>query len=288
MKRALLISIAFLSSAALAQNVFKLYTAPTFKVEAGGIEIAYKIFGTGDPILLVAGYGAPLESWDPFMIEDLAKNYTVIVFDNRGVGSSTTSAATPSIPLFASDAANLVKALQLKKVNIMGWSMGGYIAQEFALNYPEMTEKLILLSTDCGGENSIPPSSRAISLLQSMNDPKIFIEVLFPDDWAKLHPEVTSRFTDQKSFDGNDSNSGIIDQYEAVGSWEGTYDRLKQLKPDTLIITGTDDIIVSEKNSLIMASQITGSWLIRLKDGGHGAIYQFPGKIAAILNAFLK
>jgi len=258
------------------------------KVQVGSIEMAYKVFGKGAPLLMIAGYGSPLESWDPYVVSALSKEFTVIVFDNRGIGRSTTSDATPSLELYARDAADLVRTIGYEKVSVMGWSMGGYIAQEFALNYPELTDKLVLLSTSCGGSESIPPSDEAVSMLQNMGDPKVLLKVLFPDDWTLAHPEVTARFTGASNQETTGDQGGISDQYIAVGSWRGTYERLGSIESDTLIIAGTDDIIVPEKNSLILAEAIEDSWLARLKDGGHGAIYQFPERIANLLIAFLK
>lgn len=288
MKRSILSVIALLSASIFAQDVPELYSAPVMRTQVGAIEMAYKVFGKGAPLLMIAGYGSPLESWDPFVVSALSKEFTVIVFDNRGIGRSSTSDETPSVELFARDAADLVRTIGYEKVSVMGWSMGGYIAQEFALNYPELTDKLVLLSTSCGGSESIPPSDEAVSMLQNMGDHKVLLKVLFPDDWTLAHPEVAARFTDSSNQETTGDQRGISDQYTAVGSWSGTFDRLKSIELDTLIIAGTDDIIVPEENSLILAEAIEGSWLARLKDGGHGAIYQFPERIANLLIAFLK
>lgn len=288
MKNSVLAVIALLSTSLFAQDVPELYSAPVKKVQVGEIEMAYKVFGKGSPLLMIAGYGSPLESWDPYVVSALSKEFTVIVFDNRGIGRSTTSNATPSIELFAKDAADLVRTIGFEKVSVMGWSMGGYIAQEFALKYPELTGKLILLSTSCGGSESIPPSDEAISMLQNMGDPEVLLKVLFLTDWTLAHLEVAARFTGSSSQEESEDQRGISDQYTAAGSWSGTFERLKSIESDTIIITGTDDIIVPAKNSLILAEAIEGSWLVRLNNGGHGAIYQFPEKIAGLLIAFLK
>ena len=118
-------------------------------------------------------------------------------------------------------------------------------------------------------------------------------ENLMPSWLAGLrrdHPEVAARFTAASGQDGaGDQNQrGIADQYVAVGNWSGTCERLKSIESDTMIIAGTEDIILPVKNSLILAEAIEGSWLVRLKDGGHGAIYQFPERIADLLITFLK
>ena len=288
MKKSVLSLITLLSASLFAQGIPELYSAPVKKAQVGAIEMAYKVFGKGDPLLMIAGYGSPLESWDPYVVSALSKDFTIIVFDNRGIGRSTTSNEAPSIELFAEDAAGLVRTLGFEKVNVMGWSMGGYVAQEFALNYPELIDKLVLLSTSCGGSNSVSPSDEAISMLQNMSDPQVLLKVLFPADWTQAHPEVEARFATGSDQGGSADQKGITDQYVAVGNWKGTFESLKSIECDTLIITGTEDIIVPAENSLILAEAIGGSWLVRLKDGGHGAIYQFPERIADLLIAFLK
>ncbi|WP_103134911.1 alpha/beta fold hydrolase [Mesotoga sp. B105.6.4] len=288
MKNSVLAVIALLSASLFAQDVPELYSAPVKKVQVGDKRMAYKVFGKGSPLLMIAGYGSPLESWDPYVVSALSKEFTVIVFDNRGIGRSTTSNATPSIELFAKDAADLVRTIGFEKVSVMGWSMGGYIAQEFALKYPELTGKLILLSTSCGGSESIPPSDEKISMLQNMGDPEVLLKVLFLTDWTLAHLEVAARFTGSSSQEESGDQRGISDQYTAAGSWSGTFERLKSIESETIIITGTDDIIVPAKNSLILAEAIENSWLVRLNNGRHGAIYQFPEKIAGLLIAFLK
>ncbi|HPX22479.1 MAG TPA: alpha/beta hydrolase [Mesotoga sp.] len=290
MKKSIISVITLLSASLFAQGVPELYSAPVKKAQVGAIEVAYKVFGSGAPLLMIAGYGSPLESWDPYVVSALSKEFTVIVFDNRGIGRSTTSDEAPSIELFAKDAADLVRTIGFEKVSLVGWSMGGYIAQEFALNYPELTDKLVLLSTSCGGDESVPPSDEAVSMLQNMGDPQVLLKVLFPADWTLAHPEVAARFTAASGQDGaGDQNQrGIADQYVAVGNWSGTCERLKSIESDTMIIAGTEDIILPVKNSLILAEAIEGSWLVRLKDGGHGAIYQFPERIADLLITFLK
>ena len=109
-------------------NTPNIQDIPAKKVRVGDIDIAYKTFGKGDPILLINGYSFTMDSWDPTLLETLASNHTVIVFDNRGIGNTTSGSEQKfSISLFANDTAGLLEALNIKKADVLSWSMGGRI-----------------------------------------------------------------------------------------------------------------------------------------------------------------
>ena len=140
-------------------NTPNIQDIPTKKVDVGDIDIAYKTFGKGDPILLINGYSFTMDSWDSTLLGTLASNHTVIVFDNRGIGNTTAgSEQKVSIGLFANDTAGLLEALNIKKADVLAWSLGGRIAQELTLNYPDKVGKLILYAIGCGGKGSVPQS----------------------------------------------------------------------------------------------------------------------------------
>ena len=110
-------------------NTLNIQDIPAKKVRVGDIDIAYKTFGKGEPILLINGYSFPMDSWDSTLLETLASNHTVIVFDNRGIGNTTSgSELTSSISLFANDTTGLLDALNIQKADVLSWSMGGRIA----------------------------------------------------------------------------------------------------------------------------------------------------------------
>jgi pimeloyl-ACP methyl ester carboxylesterase len=124
---------------------------PVKNVHVGDIDIAYKTFGKGDPILLINGYSQPMDNWDPTLLERLASNHTVIIFDNRGIGNTTSGEKRFSIVQFANDTASLLDVLEIKQIDVLGYSMGGIIAQELALNHPDRVGKLIIYASTCGG-----------------------------------------------------------------------------------------------------------------------------------------
>lgn len=118
---------------------------PIKKVHVGDIDIAYKVFGKGDPILLLSGSGSVMDTWSPTILNDLSSNHTVIIFDHRGVGNTTTGTKPFSIIQFANDTAGLLDALKIQKADIFGYSMGTFVAQELTVMHPQKVTGLYLL-----------------------------------------------------------------------------------------------------------------------------------------------
>ena len=140
----------------------------TKKVHVGDIDINYKMFGKGQPLLLINGFSAPLEFWDPTLLMNLAYNHTVIPFDNRGIGNSTVGHKNFTIAQFANDTSSLMDALSIKKPDVIGWSMGGMIAQELALNHPDKVDKLVIYGSSCGGKESKQPSPNVTRAFENL------------------------------------------------------------------------------------------------------------------------
>ena len=130
------------------------------KVRVGDIDIAYKIFGKGEPLLLIPGFSMTMDMWDPIGLEKLSSNHTIIISDIRGIGKTTAGSnkTPPSIQLFANDTAGLIDALGIRKpVDILGLSMGGFIAQELTFLHPDKVNRLKIYSSTCGGKETLPP-----------------------------------------------------------------------------------------------------------------------------------
>src|ERR1051325_2766166 len=130
----------------------------TKMVKVNDIDVAYKLFGKGEPLFLIPGFSMTMDMWDPIVLHLLSSNHTIIIFDNRGIGNTTAGNKTPSIPQFANDTAALIDVLGIKKpVDILGLSMGGFIAQELAVLHPEKVNRLVIHASSCGGKESLPP-----------------------------------------------------------------------------------------------------------------------------------
>jgi pimeloyl-ACP methyl ester carboxylesterase len=266
------------------------------KVKVDDINIGYKIFGkSGPPLLLIMGFGGTMNNWDPIMIKKLSLNHTVIVFDNRGVGSTELGNKNFSISQFAKDTVGLINALHINKTDVMGFSMGGFIAQEIALNNPEKINKLVIYASNCGGRESTPPTPELSKLVQ--NTSKSMQEILdgvtaliFPKEWSIQNPQVIETIKEGYKIPPVISMDTIQKQGIASSYWynAGVCNQLEKITIPTLIVVGTKDILTPKANSLIMTEKIPDAWLVQIKNGGHGVMYQYPNKFTSIVQAFLE
>lgn len=262
----------------------------TKRVWVGDIEIAYKMFGVGSPILLIAGFATPMDFWDPTLLQRLSSGHTVILFDNRGIGNTTSGEKTFSIEQFANDTAGLLDALKLKKVDVMGWNMGGMIAQELAITYPDKVDKLIIYASTCGGKESILPSTEvqkvaATTSTNTLEKLQKFLPLLFPDTWRTNNPNYLERLP--RTTEVIPSSTFNL-QTEAILNWEGVCNKIYTIRQPTLIVVGLNDIVTPPANSLLIMKRIQGSWLTQIKDGGHGLMFQSPEIFSKILQTFLS
>jgi pimeloyl-ACP methyl ester carboxylesterase len=263
---------------------------PMKTVQVDDIQIAYKEFGRGYPLVLIMGYSGTMDIWDAVMLKDLSRNFRVIIFDNRGMGGSTATDKEFTIELFAQDTAHFMDALGLKRSHVLGYSMGTGIAQELALQYPEKVNKLILYAADCGGSEAIPPLPEVMRQLTDTSGPaeereERLIKLMLPEKWLKDTPDYRKLLPRVKE---TSSMANIDRQTKAMEDWKGCCSRLPMIVQDTLLIAGTDDVLTPPGNSLMMVQQIPRAWLVQLDGGGHGVMYQRPRQFARILVTFLE
>lgn len=272
-------------------NSLNIQDIPTKKIHVGDIDIAYKIFGKGDPILLINGYSFTMDSWDSTLLETLASNHTVIVFDNRGIGNTTSGSEQKfSILLFTNDTAGLLEALNIKKADVLAWSMGSRISQELTLNYPDRVGKLILHAIGCGGEGSVPQSQEVrnefINGTGTAEDRIArLVPLFFPQEWRNENPNYLENIPKTTEIILNQT---LNKQIETAANAPSTCDRLKNITQPTLVIVGTDDAAIPAPNSLRMAELIPRAWFVQINGGGHGLMYQYPEQFSSIVETFLK
>jgi len=273
-----------------------IYNFPTRKIRVGDIDIGYKIFGKGDPILLITGAnGVRMDVWDPVLLRELASNNTVIIFDNRGVGNTTSGSKLFSIKQFANDTSGLLNALNVKKpVNVLGWSMGAFIAQELAILHPDKVNKLILYGSSCSGKQSVPPGPKVttfftknVTRITSNGNARFeaSASLLFPRTWIKENPNYLQYLPKSKE---STSIQTILGQIRAMSIWTDSCNQLSRITKPTLVIDGASDIITPSANSLLIAEKIPGAWLIRINGAGHGLMYQYPQRFSNIVKTFLE
>ena len=258
-------------------------------VQVGDIEIAYKMSGKGDPILLVSGGSADKNAWDPSFISDLSSNHTVIVFDNRGVGNTTIGSKPYTIEQLANDTAGLLDALKIQNANVLGYSLGSYVAQQLTITNPEKVSRLILAGASCGGKDGMPKPPEFLRLQAEIVD-KISNNVTISqeENIALTTASEGQGFFASISPEAQDGQQNIGLRWEAT-NWNGACDELAKLAKPTLVITGTDDNQYQpHENSLTIAGKIPGAWLVQIQNAGHAVMDQYPDEINKILQTFLS
>jgi pimeloyl-ACP methyl ester carboxylesterase len=290
----------FTDSSANIQNI------PVKQVHVEDIDIAYKMLGKGDPILLVSGGSADMNAWDPSFINDLSSNHTVIVFDNRGVGNTTIGSQPYTIEQLANDTAGLVDALRIQNANVLGYSLGSYIAQQVAITYPEKVNRLVLVSSSCGGKDSTPKPLEFLNLQSeivnkisnnisiSQEEMRSLVSATLGAGWISLHPESLENTSEGRdpfatiSPKAQEGRANVGHSWEAT-NWNGVCDELARVAKPTLVITGTDDNQYQpHENSLVIAGKIPGAWLVQIENAGHAVVDQYPAEISKILQTFLS
>jgi pimeloyl-ACP methyl ester carboxylesterase len=274
--------------------------AQTEHIQVGDINIAYKRFGQGKPILFISGTSQTKDAWDPTLLLELAAtNHTVIVFDNRGIGETTVGTKPFSIEQFANDTAGLLDALHIEKTDVFGASLGSFVAQELTLNYPQKVDRLILHAGFCGSNETIYPSGEAAEtimtlasaqVLQNMTAEEqamILAQIMFPPEWLEEHPEILN--TVIQLAPSRSATPEIIQQQGlASGTWKGSCDRLSSITQRTLLIVGDQDLLAPPANSVMMAQRIPHSWLVIIEGTGHGMMWQVPREFSSIIQTFLE
>lgn len=258
------------------------------KAAVDDIEVACKSWGEGEPLLLLMGLSGTLDLWEPRVLERLSSAYRVVVFDFRGMGETTTGTKEFTIAQFAEDTVGLMKALGIERAHILGWSMGGDVALQLAVAFPERVDKLVVYAGDCGGEERVI-TQEVIDEVRKLADPEVppwdFFGILFPPKWMEENTDFIKTFPipqEQSSYEN------IRMQGEAYLKWEGCYGRLKDIARPTLVITGTEDISTPYGNAIILANAIPASWLMRFEGAGHGLMYQYPDEFSQVVMDFLK
>ena len=274
-----LLSLVFLPAVALALS--------PESARAGDISIAWGKRGSGQPLLLIAGYGTTHLIWEEATLDRLAERYRVIVFDHRGMGDTDSGTAEFSIRQFAEDAHGLLRALGIEKCRVLGWSMGSLVAQELALAYPESIERLVLYASYTDWSN--PPSRETIRLLSDESGTPEergmrWVQTLFPAKWLAANGRRVEEIFMRPL--GKTPGESVALQQEAIEKWEGSRDRLGRIGTPTLLLCGKEDALTPPENSLLMAGLLPHATLRILPGMGHGLMFQDPETFCSIVLEF--
>lgn len=270
-------------------------TAATQFIETGGTKYAYRVLGTQSdtPLILLSSLGSSMDDWDPAITNGLAQKHKVIIFDNKGVGSST--GKTPnSIADMAKDAVSFIKAMGYSKVNLAGFSMGSFIIQQIALTEPTLVNKIILTGTGPKGSEGLINLPSLLAATANLSAEDAFLYFGFTKSTKSKNAGKLSYQRIQKRNINRDlslsSESGTA-QLEAVLAWAQPYpnalNELKTITQPTLIVQGQNDIPVPAVNAVNMSQNIPKANLVIYPDAGHAAIFQNPDLFVQQASGFI-
>lgn len=257
-----------------------------------GINIDYKVEGRGEPLIMIIGLGSDQSNWR-LQRGLFKKYYRIITFDNRGWGKSDRPAGPYTIKMMADDTIGLMDQLHIKKAHILGVSMGGMIAQELAITYPERVDKLVLACTFTQRNETSGFSSEIDKAIEdykrSSHDEmsirrlaSVFIDLSFNKSFYRIFflpiMKIAIRFS---------ALNGFVEQLEAVLEYNEV-DRIEMIKASTLVITGTNDRVIKPISSEVIAKLIPKAKLVKVEGGSHGFSGEMSGEFNREVLDFLK
>jgi pimeloyl-ACP methyl ester carboxylesterase len=261
------------------------------KQQVGDIKIYYEVHGEGaQTLVMVRGLGSNLLSWYEQM-PDLTKHFRCVVFDNRGAGRTDKPDEPYSIIQMAGDTAGLMEALGIKRCALLGISMGGGVALEFVLNYPESLSCLILGCTSCGGSEAKQPAAEITDAIlagtgATPEQEKLQLKALFCDETSEKRPDVIEKHN-RIRLQYEIPAFALARQVQAILASEGTSTRLGQIHIPTMVITGRDDRLVPPENSHLLAERIPGAILKEIS-GGHQFMEEYPKEFNRAVIEFVR
>jgi pimeloyl-ACP methyl ester carboxylesterase len=265
------------------------------KLTANGITIAYESEGSGPPLVLVAGLGYSRWMWHK-MVPGLAKNFQVLSYDNRGVGETDKPAGPYNARLLAEDLACLLEELGIGETAVFGHSMGGFVAQAFALAYPEKVSKLILSATNFGGPRHVPVTQEALAvLMDTSSDPLIRLRngilISCAEGFAQRQPAVVDEWLTYRANHpidpaGYQAQMGVgLSLMSEAACFEH---KLSAITAPTLILSGAEDKVVPPANVDLLAKAIPQAETAVIDQAGHFFPFEQPETAVAIVTNFLQ
>ncbi len=263
---------------------------PVGEIEVEGRRLAWRTVGRGPELLLINGYGATSNDWDPTFLVRLARSNRVICPDNRGIGESELGEDGLTIDGMAADLEALLDGLGIDSLPVVGWSMGGFVAQQLALRSPDRVATLTLIASDPGAPEAVPPAPEVWSrLIDHSGTPRAqatrLISLLFP---PHLATEIDSQFGEVVAAARAELlPRALAAQEAAMEAWHGR----DQPRPDraavppTLIVHGSDDVVIPAANADLLARRWPGAQVELFEGCAHAVMAQEPQRVAAAIRA---
>jgi pimeloyl-ACP methyl ester carboxylesterase len=270
-------------------------TAPNLSIDIGDTALAYRDLGPrgGVPVVLLNHWGAVLDNFDPRIVDGLASRHRVIATDYRGIGGSGGTAPL-TVDEMARDAIALIRALGFEQVNLFGFSLGGFVAQDIALKAPGLVRKLILTGTGpAGGKDIDKVGAVSQPLIQKGmsegKDPKFFLFFTSSDTGRQAAGDFLSRLQERKANRDKEATPEVfLRQLQAIEAWgrQAPQD-LGSIRIPVLVANGDQDVMVPTENSHDLARRIPNAQLVIYEDAGHGGIFQNHADFVSKALAFL-
>ena len=273
-------------------------TAPTQFVDAAGVSFAYRRFGKpgGVPLVFNMHFTGTMDHWDPLVTDGLAANREVILFDNAGVSRSSGEVPVTAEAM-AANAAAFIKALGLLEVDVLGFSLGGMVSQALALLEPSLVRRLVLVGTGPrGGEGmaTLTPEAQSVFGATYASPDEVWLGAFFtPTEASQAAGRAfLKRFRLRKEDRDPETGEKVAEaQLRAIDNWGAPrpdgYDYLRGITQPTLVINGSNDVLVYSVNSLILQQNLPNAQLILYPDSNHGSQYQYPALFVADVARFL-
>lgn len=286
-------------TSAASQEAARPALSPVRHVFVGDMSVGYRIGGQGPPIVMIIGRSATMAEWDPRLLDRLLRSHRVIVFDNRGVATTDDpSKATMTIGQLARDTLGLMTQLRIERADVLGWSMGGMIAQQVALDAPGRVVKLVLCSTTPGGSHARRPSLRIQKILKNPDlSATTLLTLSFPPARAGVRSAVANGLAvavqpDLLPDSFTISSATRAHQEEAAARWNsprgGDYDELPSIRARTLVLWGRLDEVEPTYNDRLIVSRVPRAIGQSFAKGGHAFLFQYPVAVAKVINRFLR
>ena len=271
-----------------------LETTPTEFVEAAGTRFAYRRLGKrdGTPLICLQHFSGTMDTWDPAVVNALAKDRPVIVFDNTGLGKS--GGKTPdSVAQMAADAQSFISALGFTKIDLLGYSLGGMVAQILAAEHRALVRKVLLVGTaPRGGEEHLMEVLKEAQLHKEAPDPRLPL-FFTPSATSQAAGLAFLKRANARTVDRDpDSGEAIMaQQAKALIGWCATKDPdnkiLSVIDQPVLIVCGSNDTMLPDSNAYFMFKHLRNAQLILYPDAGHGALFQYPERFVSHAAIFL-
>lgn len=258
------------------------------KIKVNGIELYYEKTGSGPNLVLIEGLGVATWLWEK-QTPEFSKHFTTLVFDNRGAGKSDKPVGPYMIGLMADDLAGLLDSLHIAKTHVLGVSMGGFIAQSFALRYPQKVDRLVLVATSAGGPDHVPMAPEVLAAMFANEGPPREVvrkKLALAYSQAFMQTEAVEHLIDLRLADPQPPLAYMAQA--TAGATFNLSEKVRQLQAPCLIMAATGDRLVPVVNAHNLAKKISRSQLKNYEGYGHQFFVEIPATFNRDVIAFLK